>query len=186
MSGRGAELILVNSLDRAIGYLDKERCHDGAGVLHRAFSVFLFDAEGRLLLQQRSAAKRLWPGYWSNSCCSHPRRGERIAAAARRRVREELGVRVSALRFEFKFAYHARFQDAGSERELCHVLLGALEPREITRLAPDPNEIAAAKWLAPREVNALMASKRARVTPWFRMEWQRLAMVRLKLRSRIN
>ena len=72
-------LILVDEEDRVIGHEEKERCHDGAGKLHRAFSVFLFDGRGRMLIQRRSAAKRLWPLFWSNSCCSHPRQGEEIA-----------------------------------------------------------------------------------------------------------
>ena len=62
--------------DREIGHASKAACHDGHGILHRAFSLFVFNERGELLLQQRSAEKRLWPGYWSNSCCSHPRQGE--------------------------------------------------------------------------------------------------------------
>ena len=69
------ELILVDTQDHELGYCSKAQCHDGDGVLHRAFSLFVFDRRGRVLLQQRSAQKRLWPLYWSNSCCSHPRRG---------------------------------------------------------------------------------------------------------------
>ena len=80
-------LILVDSDDRETGFLSKEECHRGQGTLHRAFSVFVFNREGEILLQQRSGSKPLWPLYWSNSCCSHPRRGEHVEAAARRRLR---------------------------------------------------------------------------------------------------
>src|SRR5580765_3582412 len=71
-------LVLVNDTDDEIGFASKQRCHDGDGLLHRAFSVFLFSQNGEVLLQQRSEQKRLWPGAWSNSCCSHPRRGETL------------------------------------------------------------------------------------------------------------
>ena len=83
-------LILVDAADRAVGQLSKSRCHEGKGVLHRAFSLLIFNAAGDLLIQQRSPAKRLWPMYWSNSCCSHPRSGEDMESATRRRLREEL------------------------------------------------------------------------------------------------
>ena len=76
VSSEAEELILVDEHDREQGYLSKAACHDGSGILHRAFSAFLFNAAGKVLLQQRAGLKRLWPGYWSNSCCSHPRRGE--------------------------------------------------------------------------------------------------------------
>src|ERR1700683_425996 len=85
-------LILVDEADCEIGFLNKSACHRGAGVLHRAFSLLVFNDEGELLLQQRAASKRLWPLYWSNSCCSHPRRAESLETAVHRRLREELGI----------------------------------------------------------------------------------------------
>ena len=97
-------LILVDEKDQGVGYLSKARCHEGRGVLHRAFSLLIFNAGGELLIQQRSSSKRLWPLYWSNSCCSHPRGSETMEAATRRRLREELGISCP-LRFLFKFQY---------------------------------------------------------------------------------
>ena len=92
VSSEQEELILVDREDNELGFLSKAECHDGAGVLHRAFSLFLFNDEGELLLQQRSGNKRLWPNFWSNSCCSHPRRGESMEVATRRRLRDELNL----------------------------------------------------------------------------------------------
>ena len=86
VSSEAEELILVDENDVDIGFLSKAECHDGAGQLHRAFSVFLFNDAGELLIQQRSRLKRLWPGYWSNTCCSHPRRGESMDIATQRRL----------------------------------------------------------------------------------------------------
>ena len=90
VSSESEELILVDTMDRAVGRLSKAECHDGDGRLHRAFSVFLFNDAGELLLQQRGLDKRLWPGYWSNSCCSHPRSGETLDVATERRLQDEL------------------------------------------------------------------------------------------------
>src|SRR5947207_3387152 len=100
-------LILVDGNDQELGFATKAACHDGVGLLHRAFSVFLFNPAGELLLQQRSAQKRLWPLYWANSCCSHPRRGESLPAAVERRTREELAL-ATPLAFVYKFVYQAR------------------------------------------------------------------------------
>ena len=162
-------LILVDSDDREIGHLSKGACHDGAGRLHRAFSVFLFNAAGELLLQQRSAGKRLWPLVWSNSCCSHPRRGEDVLDAARRRVAEELGIDCE-VEFLYKFEYNAAFGDAGAEHELCWVLAGQHDGDP----QPNPNELAAWRWLTPAGLNAELNDDPDGFTPWLRLEWRRL------------
>ncbi len=169
VSSEAEELILVDAEDREIGTLDKGACHDGEGVLHRAFSLFIFNPEGKLLLQQRSSNKRLWPLYWSNSCCSHPRRGETMETATARRLDDELHI-AAELEFVYKFAYQARFGSAGSENELCRVYLG----RTDDAVTPNPNEIAATRWLAAGEVSAELAREPGRFTPWFKLEWQRL------------
>jgi isopentenyl-diphosphate delta-isomerase len=159
-------LILVDSEDHETGVLDKTRCHDGEGVLHRAFSLFVFNRKGELLLQQRDGAKRLWGGYWSNSCCSHPRAGESMELAVHRRLSEELGITAS-LRFIYKFEYHARFEGIGCEHELCWVYVGETTDEP----APHPDEIAAWRWLETSAVDTELAQHPDRFTPWFRMEW---------------
>src|SRR5271163_4852665 len=94
-------LILVDEADRGVGYLSKALCHEGQGVLHRAFSLLIFNSRGELLIQQRSPGKRLWPLYWSNSCCSHPRGQESLEGATQRRLYQELGISCP-LRYLFK------------------------------------------------------------------------------------
>src|ERR1700685_462861 len=86
-------LILVDETDRRLGHLSKTLCHEGRGVLHRAFSLLIFNGSGELLVQQRARSKRMCPLYWTNSCCSHPMGSESIEAATRRRLYEELGIR---------------------------------------------------------------------------------------------
>jgi len=175
--GRGREenpaseqLILVDAADREVGSLDKARCHAGRGVLHRAFSLLIFNREGELLLQQRAASKRLWPHYWSNSCCSHPRRSESMQAATQRRLQEELGLSCP-LRFLFKFEYQAQFDAAGAEHELCSVFIG----RSNGPVHINPDEVLAWRWAGPEALEAELADPDGgKFTPWFRLEWRRL------------
>jgi isopentenyl-diphosphate delta-isomerase len=170
VSSESESLILVDEHDQQIGTASKGDAHDGDGVLHRAFSVFLFDTQGRLLIQQRSEGKRLWPLYWANSCCSHPRVGESMDFATQRRMKEELGVSAE-LEFIYKFSYQARYLDLGSEHELCSVYVGRVDADQ---LKPNPSEVAAWQFLALEEVDDLIADRESRVAPWFRMEWRRL------------
>jgi isopentenyl-diphosphate Delta-isomerase len=162
-------LILVDGTDREVGYLDKVRCHAGRGVLHRAFSLLIFNGRRELLLQQRAAVKRLWPLYWSNSCCSHPRRRETMEGAIHRRLGEELGLSCP-LHFLFKFEYQAQFDATGAEHELCSVYIGRSDgPVHINR-----EEIRACRWVSPQRLQQELAGAGAeRFTPWFRLEWER-------------
>ncbi len=162
-------LILVDADDRIVGHRPKAECHTGDGILHRAFSVFLFDSQGRVLLQQRSAEKPLWPLIWSNSCCSHPRRGEVLDQAVRRRLQEELGIRTEAT-FLYKFEYHARYRDIGSEHELCSVWVA----RSDDPLVINPTEVADWAWVEPGDVDLRLAREGERHSPWFKMEWPRI------------
>lgn len=169
VSSEGESLILVDLDDKEKGVLSKAECHDGEGVLHRAFSVFLFNRDGELLLQQRAAGKRLWPMFWSNTCCSHPRQGESIEVAAVRRLEDELHASAE-LEFVYKFSYRAKFQDLGSEHELCHVFLGRLDGD----VRPNETEIEALRFVLAGQLEEEFQTRPEQFTPWFRMEWQRL------------
>jgi isopentenyl-diphosphate Delta-isomerase len=162
-------LVLVDEQDREIGFLDKASAHAGQGVLHRAFSLFIFNSRGELLLQQRALGKRLWPGYWSNTCCSHPRRGETVDTAIHRRLREELGMR-SVLHYLFKFEYQAQFDADGAEHELCWVYAGRSDELPTVNV----NEISALRYIAPDALDAEMAARPEAFTPWFKIEWERI------------
>jgi isopentenyl-diphosphate delta-isomerase len=169
VSSESELLILVDADDKEAGNLSKAECHDGDGILHRAFSLFLFNDQGELLLQQRGAEKRLWPMYWTNTCCSHPRQGESMQMATERRLQQELNT-ASTLEFIYKFEYQARFGDLGSENELCSVYLGRLE-REATA---NDTEVAALRYGDAKTLQAQMETSPDDFTPWFKMEWQRL------------
>jgi isopentenyl-diphosphate delta-isomerase len=163
------QLILVDEQDREVGRESKADCHAGSGILHRAFSLFIFNGAGELLLQQRSPQKRLWPGFWSNSCCSHPRYGEDTEAAAHRRLYQELAL-TGDLKFLYKFRYQAQFGEAGAEHELCWVYIGASDGQ----VKVNANEISAWRFVTPDALDRDMAERPHVFTPWFKLEWERI------------
>lgn len=156
------QLILVDSRDRTAGSAEKLSVHR-LGLRHRAFSVFLVDPRGRLLLQQRSAAKYHSPGLWANSCCGHPRPGERTPAAARRRVREELGAD-ARLTSGFRTSYRTELPNGLIENEVVHVLFGACP----ARLAPDPAEVGATELMTLAALRRDIVRRPARYAYWLR------------------
>lgn len=162
-------LVLVDEDDRELGVASRAACHAPGGQRHRAFSVYLFDDEGRLLLQRRAATKPLWPGYWSNSCCSHPRPGEPVGVAATRRVREELGVE-AALTWRFRYEYCADFGAVGTEHEVVHVFVGSVDPATVQA---DPREVEAWRMVELDELEDELAHDND-FTPWFRLAWSTL------------
>jgi len=162
-------LILVDEQDREIGFHPKAECHEGQGLLHRAFSVFLFNRDGELLLQKRSVSKPLWPLFWSNSCCSHPREAESIEEAGQRRIHEELHLEC-AIQFLYKFKYQASFEDVGSEHELCHVFFGYTNSDVVAH----PDEVAEWRYISPDALTREIAADGECYTPWLKLEWQRI------------
>lgn len=165
-------LILVDNNDREIGFLEKDKCHKGEGILHRAFSIFLINSNNELLLQKRSPNKLLWGNYWSNSVCSHPRKGESIEFAAKRRLKDELNVEIeNNLHFIFKFQYSAKFENIGSERELCSVFVAKYDGT----IHPNQQEIADIKYLPLSSINNELEHNSSQFTPWFKIEWERIS-----------
>lgn len=162
-------LILVDSNDNEVGWDTKDTCHEGSGILHRAFSIFIFNDRNELLLQKRSQQKRLWPLFWSNSCCSHPRKGESYEYAAARRMEEELGLKTD-LTYLYKFQYQAQFNEEGSENELCSVYIGK------SNILPTINETEIAEWkyISIDELDTQLKRAPQNFTPWFKMEWREL------------
>ena len=163
-------LILVNDNDEIIGYEQKDICHEGNGILHRAFSIFIFNERGELLLQKRSSGKPLWPQYWSNSVCSHPRKGETYETASSRRLLEEIGMK-SDLTHLFKFRYQATFGDVGSENEVCVVFAGLSSGP----VKANPDEIEEWRFVEVSKLNDELKQRPEVFTPWFKMEWQRFS-----------
>jgi isopentenyl-diphosphate delta-isomerase len=164
-------LILVDDEDREVGHTNKLGAHQGDGLLHRAFSIFLFDGPDRVLLQQRAAEKPLWPGFWSNSVCSHPRQGETYERATERRLFEELGTEAPLHRV-YRFKYQASFGDAGAEHELCTVYIGNRSANAV--IAPHHEEVQDWDWFDCKKVDHWTRDEPDVFTPWFLMEWRAL------------
>jgi isopentenyl-diphosphate Delta-isomerase len=158
----GGLIELVDDAGRALGAVPKLAAHRPPGRLHRAVSVFLLDGGGRLLLQRRAAGKYHSAGLWSNTCCSHPRPGEPPAAAAARRVREELGVPAEALTAAGTVVYRVADPASGLvEHEFNHLFVG----RVTAEPSPDPAEIAECAFVPLDELGTMRAS--GGFTAWF-------------------
>lgn len=161
MTERLNDLILVDCYDRPIGTAGKAEAH-AAPLLHRAFSVFLINDNGELLLQKRAAGKYHSGGLWANACCSHPRVGEESIPSAEARLMEELGV-TCPLREIGCFVYLHRFHDALYEYEYDHVLIG----RHCGPFTPDSEEIEELRWVTPAQLTEELRTTPERFASWF-------------------
>jgi isopentenyl-diphosphate delta-isomerase len=156
-------VILVDENDHEIGVCEKIAAHENGGRLHRAFSVFVFHPDGRLMLQQRALAKYHFGGLWTNTCCSHPRPGETSEAAATRRLQEEMGF-VVALREAGTFLYRATDAKTGlTEHEYDHIFVGTFDGEPNL----NPGEVMAWEWRTIAEIQCDLTAHPERFTPWF-------------------
>jgi isopentenyl-diphosphate delta-isomerase len=165
---------LVDADGSATGSTSVQEAHEAPGQLHRAFSVFLRDGEGRVLLQQRAAIKTRFPLRWANTCCGHPTPGEDVRVAAARRLVEEVGVGGVALTEVGVYSYYAEDPASGRvEYEYDHVLLGDI-PAE-RAIMPDPDEVAGVRWVAVDELRAALVDDPRSYAPWLSGVTERLA-----------
>ncbi|MBD0367841.1 MAG: isopentenyl-diphosphate Delta-isomerase [Flavisolibacter sp.] len=162
------EVILVTEKDEPIGTMEKMLVHK-QGLLHRAFSVFIFDTKGRMLVQQRSAEKYHGALLWSNTCCSHPFSGEDTEEAARRRLQEEMGFTTS-LQKVFEFKYKADVENELIEHEYDHVFAGEYEGA----INFNAHEVADYNYLSLSELKSAVEENPDRFTTWFRLAFPRI------------
>jgi isopentenyl-diphosphate delta-isomerase len=165
---REAQLVeLVNPSGHATGTATVDVAHRAPGQLHRAFSVFLVDPAGRVLLQRRAASKTRFAGRWANACCGHPAPGVPVTEAAVARLREELGVEVTDLIPVGVYVYRASDTKSGAvEHEFDHVLVGYV-PADIV-WSPDPEEVDDLRWASPADVARDLAATPDDYAPWLR------------------
>lgn len=156
-------IILVDELDTEIGSCGKLETHE-KGRLHRAFSIFIFNADGQLLLQKRALSKYHSGGLWSNTCCGHPRLGESIPDAAGRRLHEEMGI-VCKLKEVFSFLYEVRLSHSLFEHEFDHVLMGMHNDNP----SPDPDEASDWKWIDMAALKNDILAHPDNYTYWLRL-----------------
>jgi isopentenyl-diphosphate delta-isomerase len=162
------EVILVNELDEPVGTMEKMEAHEKA-VLHRAFSVFIFNSKGEMLLQQRALKKYHSGGLWTNTCCSHPLPGEETIAAAKRRLNEELGF-TTDLKKAFHFTYKAPFDNGLTEYEYDHVFTGKYEGA----IHPDKEEVSDYCFKTLDEIEQTLQSHPQKYTAWFHIAFPQL------------
>lgn len=155
------EVILVDKNDVAIGSMEKMEAHEKA-LLHRAFSIFIFNSEGEMLLQQRSDIKYHSAGLWTNACCSHPSPGEDTATAATRRLKEELGF-TTPLKAAFTFTYRTNFENGLTENEFDHVFTGVYDGR----IVADADEVKNFLYMPMDEIERSIESEPGKFTAWF-------------------
>lgn len=158
------KLILVDKKNRKIRVGDKKRAHLGKGILHRAFTVFVFNPENQLLIQKRSKDKFLWPLAWEASCSSHPLPGEDYLAAGKKRLKKELGFSCK-LKLLGQFQYQANYQNIGSENEICALLIGKYNGK----IKPNKKELAEYKWIDLKELKKDLAKKPEEYAPWLKI-----------------
>ena len=156
-------VILVDENDNQIGLMPKMEAHEKA-VLHRAFSVFVFNNKNELMLQQRALHKYHSPGLWTNTCCSHQREGESNVDAGMRRLQEEMGFSV-LLEETISFIYKAPFDNGLTEHELDHILIGHSEQSPVI----NEDEVAAWKWMDLEDVKTDIANHPELYTEWFKI-----------------
>jgi len=156
-------VILVDKNDKPIGEMEKMEAHE-KGLLHRAFSVFLFNKKGEMLLQQRAFAKYHSGGLWTNACCSHPRKGEVTIEAAHRRLEEEMGFDCEVKK-AFDFIYKSKLDNDLTEHELDHVFLGEYEGL----IDPNPEEVESYKYISISDLKEDVKSNPNSYTEWFKI-----------------
>jgi isopentenyl-diphosphate delta-isomerase len=155
------QVVLVDEKDNPIGLMPKMEAHERA-VLHRAFSVFILNGKGELMLQQRANHKYHSPGLWTNTCCSHQRDGESNIDAGQRRLHEEMGFTTELTELT-SFIYKASFDNGLIEHEFDHIMLGRYEDNPVI----NPDEVAAWKWMPLAEVKKDVEANPKNYTVWF-------------------
>jgi isopentenyl-diphosphate delta-isomerase len=160
-------VILVNERDQPQGTMEKMEAHHKA-VLHRAFSVFIFNQNNELMLQQRALHKYHSPGLWTNTCCSHQRMGEDSVSAGMRRLREEMGFE-TALTFKGSFIYKAPFDNGLTEHELDHILVGHYDGQPQI----NPDEVASWRWISMQDLKKHIGQNPDLYTVWFKIIFEK-------------
>lgn len=162
------EVILVDKHDIPVGSMDKIEAHKKA-LLHRAFSVFIFNSKGEMLLQQRADEKYHSGGLWTNACCSHPVPGEDTLTAASRRLKEELGF-ITPLTKAFTFSYRTDFENGLTENEFDHVFTGVYDGL----IVADKDEVKNYQYLPIDEIEKLITDDPGKFTSWFIIAFPRI------------
>jgi isopentenyl-diphosphate delta-isomerase len=162
------QVILVNETDHPVGTMGKAEAHQ-APILHRAFSIFIFNSEGEMLLQKRAPNKYHSAGLWTNTCCSHPRPEEDTVAAAARRLKEEMGF-CTSLEKVFDFIYKASFDNGLHEYEFDHVFTGIYDDS----VSPNPDEVSEYRFMSMESIQSSLDLNPENFTAWFNIVFPKI------------
>lgn len=162
------DVILVDEKDQQIGTMEKLEAHE-KGVLHRAFSIFLFNKKGEMLLQKRAMEKYHTPGLWTNTCCSHPRTNETIDEALQRKLKQEMGITCEVQK-AFQFLYKSELESGLIEHELDHVYYGYFDESP----NPNPEEVSDWKYSSITDIREEFKNHPEQYTPWFKIIFERM------------
>lgn len=162
------DVILVDEFDNAVGVMEKLEAHQ-KGLLHRAFSVFIFSSEGKMLLQRRALSKYHSAGLWTNACCSHPRPNENTLDAANRRLKEEMGLVVN-LTYRTKFTYSTKFDNNLIEHEVDHVFVGITDANPII----NAEEVESYIWMTNTDIKDQLTINPDLFTSWFKIAMEKI------------
>jgi isopentenyl-diphosphate Delta-isomerase len=162
------DVILVDELDRPVGTMEKMQVHERA-LLHRAFSVFILNSKGEMLLQQRANSKYHSAGLWTNACCSHPPPGIGTLASAKKRLQEEMGF-YTELEKAFDFIYRTPFENGLTEHEFDHVFVGRYDGE----IFPDPGEVSSFCYRKLPDIKRSLATHPADYTAWFKIAFPKV------------
>ncbi len=162
------EVILVDELDNSIGTMEKIEAHEKA-ILHRAFSVFIFNNNGEMLLQQRAINKYHSGGLWTNTCCSHPKPNEQTIVAAARRLKEEMGFETDLVKV-FDFIYRAPFSNGLTEYEFDHVFIGLYNGT----IMPNKDEVGNYEYISLENIAHQLLNEPSKFTEWFKIAFPKV------------
>lgn len=158
------KLVVVNERDKKVDLKDKLECHLNKGILHRAFTIFIFNSKNQLLIQKRSKNKFLWPLIWESSCSGHPLQDEDCISAGEKRLEKELGFSCK-LKFLAKFKHQAKYRNIGTENEICSLLIG----NYYGRVKPNPREVGEWKWIGLKSLKKDLIKKPKKYAPWLKI-----------------
>lgn len=160
------QILVVNKNDEVVGLDTRENCHFGNGILHRAITIFIINDKNEILLTKRSILKKLWPDFWDTSCSTHVRQNETYGQAGERRLKKELGFSCK-LKLVSKFQYQAKFQNIGSENEICALLIG----NYTGKINPNSDEISIYKWISVEQLKNEINN--TDISPWLKIAFKK-------------
>ncbi|UCH81689.1 MAG: isopentenyl-diphosphate delta-isomerase [Nitrospiraceae bacterium] len=172
------QIVIVDENDNMIGEEEKEKCHDGNGILHRAFLAMVFTDKGKLILTKRSNTKRLWPGFWDGSVASHVFLGEDYEQASQRRLQQEIDLHTDDVEYLSKFHYKVGYRNIGTEHEICAIT--KVKSVDVARINLNRDEISDMRVISLQELKVDCDTNGNIYTPWLKLAVEHVSKMNYK------